>query len=165
MNLENLNQWLSLAANFGVIGGLIFLAVEVGQNQESLDQANRLSRLDARRTEVDHWNQWRMRLAENKELSDIWDRGQRGESLDVSDTQRFMNLCSTRIWTSATMYERSIELDRPLNAEGTVKFIATTIATQPGIRECWGIVKVYVQDFGLAEYVSAVDAAVENIKH
>ena len=32
MNLDRLNQWLTLLANFGVIGGLIFLGFEIRQN-------------------------------------------------------------------------------------------------------------------------------------
>jgi len=32
MNIDRLNDWLTLLANFGVIGGLIFLGLEVQQN-------------------------------------------------------------------------------------------------------------------------------------
>ena len=32
MNLDRVNQWLTLLANFGVIGGLIFLGLEIQQN-------------------------------------------------------------------------------------------------------------------------------------
>jgi hypothetical protein len=164
VNLENLNRWLSLAANIGVIGGIIFLAVEIGQNQESLDQANRLSLLDARTTEVEHWNQFRALLAENKELSDIWARGRRGESMDESDAARFDLLCTTNLWTGATMYERSIELGRLQNAEGTVNYQASRIATEPGTRKCWETYKELVRSYGISEFVSSVDAAVESIR-
>ena len=34
--MERLNQWLTLVANFGVIAGFIFLAVEIRQNTEAL---------------------------------------------------------------------------------------------------------------------------------
>jgi hypothetical protein len=32
MNLERINHWLALAANLGVLIGVIFLAVEMRQN-------------------------------------------------------------------------------------------------------------------------------------
>jgi hypothetical protein len=32
MNLGRVNQWLTLLANFGVLGGIIFLALEIQQN-------------------------------------------------------------------------------------------------------------------------------------
>lgn len=35
MNLEKLNQWLTLVANVGVIAGLVFLAVQVRANTEA----------------------------------------------------------------------------------------------------------------------------------
>ncbi len=40
MNLDNLNKWLTLTANIGVIAGIAFLAVEIGQQRESIDRAN-----------------------------------------------------------------------------------------------------------------------------
>jgi hypothetical protein len=164
MNVDSLNRWLSLAANIGVIGGVIFLAIEIGQNRESLDQANRLSLLEARTTEVEHYNEFRNLLAQDKELSDIWLKGRKGEPLDASEAHRFNLLCTTRLWTGATMYERSIELGRLKNAEGTVLFLAGSIATEPGTRKCWETYKELIRNYGIAEYVSAVDAAVESIR-
>jgi len=36
MNLEKLNQWLTLLANLGVMTGIIFLVVELSQNTQAL---------------------------------------------------------------------------------------------------------------------------------
>lgn len=36
MNLDSLNKWLMFAANLGVIAGILFLAVEIRQNNEYL---------------------------------------------------------------------------------------------------------------------------------
>jgi hypothetical protein len=164
MNVDGLNRWLSLAANIGVIGGIIFLAIEIGQNRESLDQANRLSLLDARTTEVEQYNEFRNLLAQDKELSDLWVKGRSGEPLDASEAQRFNLLCTTSLWTGATMYERSIELGRLQNAEGTVYGLASGIATEPGTRKCWENYKELIRSYGISDYVSAVDAAVESIR-
>jgi hypothetical protein len=32
MDLDRLNRWLNLLANIGVVAGIVFLAIEVGQN-------------------------------------------------------------------------------------------------------------------------------------
>lgn len=162
MNLDNLNKWLSLVANIGVIGGIIFLAVEIGQNRESLDQANKLSLIDARTTEVEQYNEFRSLLAQDKELSDIWVRGQNGETLDAAEAERFGYLCSSNLWLSVTTWERSIELGRLATAEGTVNLRAQRIATRPGLRQCWESNKEIVRGYGFAEYVSAIDAAIES---
>ena len=36
MKLDQLNKWLTLAANIGVIAGIVFLGVEIRQNTQSL---------------------------------------------------------------------------------------------------------------------------------
>jgi len=36
MNIDSINKWLMLAANLGVIAGIIFLAIEINQNSELL---------------------------------------------------------------------------------------------------------------------------------
>ena len=38
MDTEKLNRWLTLGANFGVLVGIIFLAIEVSQNNDHLRQ-------------------------------------------------------------------------------------------------------------------------------
>ncbi len=37
MNAENLNRWLTLVANFAVIAGILFLAIEIRQNTQQLE--------------------------------------------------------------------------------------------------------------------------------
>lgn len=41
MNLDNLNKWLMLGANLGVVVGILFLAVEVRQSSQATDAATR----------------------------------------------------------------------------------------------------------------------------
>ena len=41
MNLDSLNKWLMLAANLGVIAGIIFLAIEINQNSLSTQAQTR----------------------------------------------------------------------------------------------------------------------------
>lgn len=41
MKLDSLNKWLTLLANFGVVLGIIFLAVEVSQNNDALEAQSR----------------------------------------------------------------------------------------------------------------------------
>ena len=36
MNADNVNKWLTLSANIGVVLGLILLIVEIGQNTEMM---------------------------------------------------------------------------------------------------------------------------------
>ncbi len=45
MNMDKLNRWLILAANIGVISGVVFLAYELRQNNQILIQESRYSML------------------------------------------------------------------------------------------------------------------------
>ena len=36
MNADNVNKWLTLSANIGVVNGLVLLIVEIGQNTEMM---------------------------------------------------------------------------------------------------------------------------------
>jgi hypothetical protein len=42
MNLDRMNQWLSLTANAGVIAGFILLAVQMKQNTDALQLQNQI---------------------------------------------------------------------------------------------------------------------------
>jgi len=50
MYLDNLNKWLTLLANLGVLAGIIFLAIEIGQNTAAINRQaanDRISRVMA----------------------------------------------------------------------------------------------------------------------
>ncbi len=42
MNLDRLNQWLSLGANVGIVVGFILIAVQLNLNTEAIRLQNRL---------------------------------------------------------------------------------------------------------------------------
>jgi len=57
MKLDNANKWLTLVANFGVVAGIIFLAIEVRQNQELLERDHELLDHRSQNTALDKsWN-------------------------------------------------------------------------------------------------------------
>ena len=47
MTSQSFNRWVTLGANVGVIAGIIFLAVEIRQNTDSLDESRRLASANA----------------------------------------------------------------------------------------------------------------------
>ena len=48
MNMDSVNKWLTLAANLGVISGIVFLAVEIEQNSDQLAAQTRNTMFEAR---------------------------------------------------------------------------------------------------------------------
>ena len=47
MNLDSVNGWLTLAANLGVLAGIVFLGLEIRQNSETLLAGSRQDLLEA----------------------------------------------------------------------------------------------------------------------
>ena len=64
MNIDSINKWLTLVANFGVIVGIIFLAVEVNQN-------NQLMEAEARSIRNSHTGALYVLVAENSDIASI----------------------------------------------------------------------------------------------
>ncbi len=158
MDLDRTNRWLTLATNLGVIGGIVFLAIEIGQNQASLEQANRINVLDARTTEVQHYNDFRIVVAQDKELSEIWTKGNSGDALDPSETARFVLLCNSYLWIGVSTYERSVELGRATTAQGHVRLRGQALHDKPGYRRCWDNERAMISEYGFSDYVEAVEA-------
>ena len=157
MQLDNLNKWLTLLANLGVVAGIVFLSLEIQQNQLVIEESNKLSRLQARTTEIQMFNDWRTLAAGDAELSRIWLAGMSGKELAAEEEFRFFSLCMNNIWTSVGTYERSIELGRPEVARGTAATRAQMIRDNAGFARCWELAKESVRLYGLSEYIDSVE--------
>ena len=158
MNDGKLNEWLTLLANFGVVIGIVFLVIEVRQNQAAIEESNLINRVQARSMEIDQFNDFRAFVSQSEELSRIWVEGIAGQELDAVERARFEMLCLSNVWISVGAYERSLLLGRPGVADGTVRIRADMLANSPGFRNCWNdVVRQSVIDYGLSEYVDAVE--------
>lgn len=164
MNNGKLNEWLTLLANFGVVTGIIFLVIEVRQNQAAIEESNLINRVQARSMEIDQFNDFRAFVSQSEDLSRIWFAGSAGEPLDEVEQSRFEMLCLSNVWISVGAYERSLMLERPAIADGTVRIRAEMLASSPGFRECWNnIVRQLVLDYGMGEYVDAVETIADQL--
>ena len=65
MSPDNLNKWLALVANIGVLIGVFFLAIELNQNTN-------ISRSDSYQQILNSINEWRSYRLEDPELDDVW---------------------------------------------------------------------------------------------
>jgi|TARA_B110000116_G_scaffold27241_1_gene20720 hypothetical protein len=94
MNLDKLNQFLTLLANLGVIAGIVFLAMEVQQNTSMMEAQTR----DAM---TDKLINWQLSLATDLYTSQTFVTGNAGELLDNSAQENsYLMLISSnlRIW-------------------------------------------------------------------
>jgi len=166
MDLDRLNKWLTLLANFGVVAGIIFLAVEVRQNQALLEQSHQtmlrdqeLQILNATHVEVEQFNELRAQIYLSKEVSELWLNGRSGEFDNAVEEYRYNQLCSAWYIANGLSYERSIVLDRPRVLEALPQQSRFGIEMNPGMKKCWDRVAPFLVSFGFEEYVSAVENA------
>jgi hypothetical protein len=83
MKKIDLGQTINTIANLGVIAGIVLLAVEVGQNQTSLDRANALELANASTLGVQMFHDFRMSVTFDEQLSQVWSSGVLGEELSA----------------------------------------------------------------------------------
>jgi len=82
MESEQLNRWLTLGANFGVLVGILLLVYELNQNRE-------LTRAEIRNELSQGVIEFTMAQSENEQLADIIVRAETGEKLTPVEQRRY----------------------------------------------------------------------------
>ena len=75
MNLDNLNRWITLVANIGVLAGIMFLAVEINQNNQLMESEARLAQSNSAQ------EAWR-EIYQNEGTAELFAKVQAGGQLD-----------------------------------------------------------------------------------
>ncbi len=161
MKKLDLGQTVSILANLGVIAGILFLAVEVSQNQTALEEGNRISAMTAAQNSVSNFSSLRTLLAENGELAEIWHRGSIGEPLTAVETQRFDQICRNEIWAYWGVAAQDL-----IDGDGAGQFVEAAhtligkqIATNPAYAACWSNLKEELSTWGFDGFVTGVEGA------
>ena len=134
MKISAINEGVSLIANIGVIGSIVFLGLEMQQNTEMMQSQTRNSIVENQLSFYERW-------IENSELADI--RNRLNADLNTEATERFQYtyfmLSELRIWENE-FYQYQLGLF------GADEFTARTYAwrSQMGVdanEAVWEIVK------------------------
>lgn len=91
MNMDSLNKWLMLAANIGVIAGIILLAVELQQNNDLLDTQIEFLEAQARYARFQTRQSGQRLAIENPLLGELRSRYNNGDSLQPHEMNYLMN--------------------------------------------------------------------------
>ena len=157
MDFDRLNKWLTLVANFGVVAGIFFLAIEVRQNQEILEFDQQLAILNARATDVQQFQSIRLAKVESEDVTEIWLKGFAGQELSPTKQEQFDSMCGYQIWADAAMYERSVVLGSEANAQATVEDAKTFLKRSGVYERCWKQNRGGLARYGYKAYVDAVE--------
>ena len=138
MNMDNVNKWLMLAANLGVITGIVFLAIEVRQNDATLERGNQINRAAVLTDFMGSLGEFRYAIAQDEDITDLWYRGREDEELSPIEALRFEDLCRNYFWILATIHERFILLGEESVVEsGPVALIRVEMQASKRLRDCW----------------------------
>lgn len=90
--MDKVNKWLMLVANLGVIAGIIFLAIEIQQNNSLLEAQTSYNYFKARDDKL-------MLQASDPILGSIASKARLGEDLTTEELTRFNIFISSVIYT------------------------------------------------------------------
>jgi hypothetical protein len=147
----NLGQAIQVLANVGVLAGIIFLAVEVRQNQASMEEDRNLNALVV-------FSDFREVVSQSEQLSKIWVDGLSGEELAPVEMLRFNFLCANYLWAYWSNYQRFESQNNNAAIRGSINSLRRQLADSTGLRECWAGMKPTVIDFGFTAFVDAVES-------
>ena len=89
MKTRDLNDWLGVITNIGLIAGLVLVAYQIHQNNIALEREARISEVEVSVGIRTAWQNWEYAIIENRDISDIWMRGNAGEPLDPLEEFRY----------------------------------------------------------------------------
>jgi hypothetical protein len=158
--------WEAVGALGGILGAyavvitLVFLAIQVRQYTQTMRETNRLERASAIDRHTDSINRFRITLANNRELAEIYLKGHLNTPLDELETLRLNNAWITLVNTQRANYERARLVDEEGLATQASRSIAAEMVGSKIFQELWGR---YVPWHSLVskEFVNAVDAEYE----
>jgi len=128
MNREALNWWLTLFANLGVLGGLIFVGFEIRQNTSQL-------RTEGARALTEMVNSMNAGVYSDPGLADIVIRGEQDlASLSPVERQRFDRFQFSRLNTAEYVLDLEAEGVTGLNFD-YVQVVVDIFNRSPGLRE------------------------------
>jgi len=166
MNLDTINKWLTLIANFGVVAGIFFLAIEIRQNQESLELSQEqlarqyeLETIAGHQAIADSSDEMRLLFADNADAARVWIEGNSGKELSEVDLVRYQGLCSLSIWNDAVAHRRTIALSRTEETSFLESAIRTKIDAWPGFKLCWDQRRDGLREWGYGSLVEGVENA------
>ena len=158
MKRIDIGQAITILANLGVIAGIIFLAVEIRQNQAVLEQGNAMNLVAVQNSALDRFSGFRKFLLENDELFMIWTNGMRDAELTDIERQKFNELCTEHIFSMVTNHRAYTALDRLPEAENAISNVRGRIATSQTYAACWERQLPSAKRAGYLEFIAGVEA-------
>ena len=151
----DINRTIQTFANVGVLVGIGFLAVEIGQNNRVIEEQNAINTVSARFAALDGFNGMRTLMLENPELLRVTEAADAGEELTSFEARQLQLLCLNQLWLRVSLHVQSQAFGAPdLSHIETVKRQNEDSEYR---RDCWESAKGALIASGFGDFVDAVD--------
>lgn len=130
--LNQVNRWVTVAANVGVLLGIIFLIIELRQNTTA-------TRLQASSNFQDSFSDIEFFITQSPEFAALLDRGRRGETIESAVDQLRLAVFYgnvLRTWQNSHMQYRSGALDEDI-WQGSQTRLIQVLKADRGLRDYW----------------------------
>ena len=130
--LDWVNRWITLAANIGVLLGIIFLIVELRQNTTA-------TRLQASSNFQDSFSNIEFFITQNAEFAALLDKGRKAEAIDRSVDQMRLDVFYgnvLRTWQNAHTQYQSGALDEDI-WRGSQARLTEVLKADRGLFDYW----------------------------
>jgi len=97
MKRFDVGQTVQILANVGILLSIVFLAIQVSQNQVTLDEENTLNALTGLEFALEGNSDFRRLLLNNRDLLEVWVTGNLGEPLSDIQKEEYEMLAAERL--------------------------------------------------------------------
>jgi len=124
---KELNDWLQVIGLFGVLGGLVFVGLQL-----------KFDRNVAMAAAVDAGSEWNVDWSELvTENTDVWLKGLKGEQLSEEEAIQFAVIANTWQMRQFANFNRTLHTLVDGQPERWVRRFAIDVHRHPGLREYW----------------------------
>mgnify|MGYP003966621707 CR=1 FL=1 len=133
--MDSVNKWLTLAANLGVIAGIIFLAIEINQQNLSMEQSNRIATSTAEADIRDGSSEISQLILEDPQVAELLLKLTNNEELTAIERIRAnaISLIMLQGWITTERYFDNGLIDEAVFSN-SLSAIERIIIGLPGIR-------------------------------
>lgn len=134
MKASEINDWLGVATNVGIIVGLVLVGYEIQQNSIEIERELRASNVEVITGLREGWQNWNLAIVENEEVAELWLRGNTGDSLNEIDALRYRRLAIEMFELTAQNYTHWT-INDGASADWAVHQLTKFASQGPGLRD------------------------------
>ena len=129
-----LNDWLTVVTNIGVIAGLVLLAYEIAQTNETMKREAAAFQVSSLTSINAMWNQFHGWIIENEDATELWIKGGTEKSLTPSEDLRYGQMAEQLFFSAWN--QRQIDMVR---FPGTDTYLTGARLLSPYLRDYPGL--------------------------